>query len=98
LLCIAGPGFLGARRDAVARGRRGLSRPGGSGDASTHFGRSSLPCRGGLPPATDREKLVARGKTPLQAYVAVMRKLLHAIYGMFTTRTPFLAAKFHAAA
>jgi transposase len=44
------------------------------------------------------EKLVARGKTPLQAYVAVMRKLLHAIYGMFTTRTPFLAAKFHAAA
>jgi transposase len=44
------------------------------------------------------EKLVARGKTPLQAYVAVMRKLLHAIYGMFTTRTAFVAAKFHAAA
>jgi transposase len=44
------------------------------------------------------EKLVARGKTPLQAYVAVMRKLLHAIYGMFATRTNFVAAKFHAAA
>src|SRR5690242_4008046 len=44
------------------------------------------------------DKLVARGKTPLQAYVAVMRKLLHAIYGTFTTRTPFVAAKFHAAA
>jgi transposase len=44
------------------------------------------------------EKLVARGKTPLQAYVAVMRKLLHAIYGMLTTRTTFVAAKFHAAA
>jgi transposase len=44
------------------------------------------------------EKLVARGKTPLQAYVAVMRKLLHAIYGMLTTRTAFVAAKFHAAA
>jgi transposase len=44
------------------------------------------------------EKLVARGKTPLQAYVAVMRKLLHAIYGMFTTRTTFVATKFHAAA
>jgi transposase len=44
------------------------------------------------------DKLIARGKTPLQAYVAVMRKLLHAIYGMFTTRTPFVAAKFHAAA
>jgi transposase len=44
------------------------------------------------------DKLVARGKTPLQAYVAVMRKLLHAIHGMFTTRTTFVAAKFHAAA
>jgi transposase len=44
------------------------------------------------------EKLVARGKTPLQAYVAVMRKLLHAIYGMFTTQTTFVAAKFHATA
>ena len=46
----------------------------------------------------DFDKLVARGKTPLQAYVAVMRKLLHAIYGMFSTRTNFVAAKFHAAA
>lgn len=44
------------------------------------------------------DKLVARGKTPLQAYVAVMRKLLHAIYGMLTTRTAFVTAKFHAAA
>jgi len=44
------------------------------------------------------DKLVARGKKPIQAYVAVMRKLLHAIYGMFTTRTTFVAAKFHAAA
>lgn len=43
-------------------------------------------------------KLVARGKTPLQAYVAVMRKLLHAIYGMLTTRTAFVAEKFHTAA
>jgi transposase len=44
------------------------------------------------------DKLVARGKTPLQAYVAVMRKLLHAIYGMFTTDTTFIAEKFHAVA
>lgn len=44
------------------------------------------------------DKLVARGKTPLQAYVAVMRKLLHAIHGMLSTRTNFAAAKFHAAA
>jgi transposase len=44
------------------------------------------------------DALIARGKKPLQAYVAVMRKLLHAIYGMLTTRTTFVAAKFHAAA
>jgi len=43
------------------------------------------------------DKLVARGKKPLQAYVAVMRKLLHAIYGMFTTNTDFVAEKFYAA-
>jgi hypothetical protein len=28
--------------------------------------------------------------------VAVMRKLLHAIYGMFTTNTDFVAEKFYA--
>jgi transposase len=44
------------------------------------------------------EKLIGRGKTPLQAYVAVMRKLLHAIYGMLRTNTDFLPEKFHAAA
>jgi transposase len=44
------------------------------------------------------DKLIARGKTPLQAYVAVMRKLLHAIYGMLTTGTDFIGEKFHAAA
>ena len=44
------------------------------------------------------DKLVARGKTPLQAYVAVMRNLLHAIYGMLANRTAFVPAKFHAAA
>ena len=44
------------------------------------------------------DKLVARGKKPIQAYVAVMRKLLHAIYGMFRTNTDFVPEKFHAAA
>ena len=44
------------------------------------------------------EQLVARGKKPLQAYVAVMRKLLHAIYGMFATDTDFVAEKFYAVA
>ena len=44
------------------------------------------------------DKLVTRGKKPIQAYVAVMRKLLHAIYGMFKTNTDFVSEKFHAAA
>jgi len=44
------------------------------------------------------DHLVARGKKPLQAYVAVMRKLLHAIYGMLTTNTDFVAEKFYAVA
>jgi transposase len=44
------------------------------------------------------DKLVRRGKKPIQAYVAVMRKLLHAIYGMFKTNTDFVPEKFHAAA
>ena len=40
------------------------------------------------------EQLVAAGKTKLQAIVAVMRKLLHAIYGMLKTDTDFEGAKF----
>lgn len=35
------------------------------------------------------ERLVARGKAKMQALVAVMRKLLHAIYGMFKHRQPY---------
>lgn len=40
------------------------------------------------------EQLLARGKQKLQALVAVMRKLLHAIYGMLKTNTDFDGAKF----
>jgi len=40
------------------------------------------------------EQLLARGKKKLQALVAVMRKLLHAIYGMLKTNTDFDGAKF----
>jgi transposase len=40
------------------------------------------------------DQLLARGKTTLQALVAVMRKLLHAIYGMLKTDTDFDGAKF----
>ena len=40
------------------------------------------------------EHLVAAGKTPLQALIAVMRKLLHAIWGMLKTETDFDGSKF----
>jgi transposase len=39
--------------------------------------------------------LLARGKTKMQALVAVMRKLLHAIFGMFKHQQPFDGAKLY---
>ena len=36
-----------------------------------------------------------RGKLKMQALVAVMRKLLHAIYGMFKSRQPFDGSKLY---
>ena len=41
------------------------------------------------------EKLEARNKRPLQIIVAVMRKLLHAIHGMFASNTEFEGEKFY---
>lgn len=38
-------------------------------------------------------QLLARGKTKLQALMAVARKMLHAIYGIFKTDTPYDGAK-----
>jgi transposase len=43
------------------------------------------------------EHLLARSKTKMQALVATMRKLLHAIYGMFKHDQPFDGAKAYAA-
>jgi len=40
------------------------------------------------------DQLVAAGKKPIQAVVAVMRKLLHAIWGMLKTDTDFDGSKF----
>ena len=40
------------------------------------------------------QKLIERGKKPMQALVAVMRKLLHAIHGMFRTDSIFDGTKF----
>jgi transposase len=42
------------------------------------------------------QKLLARGKKPMQALVAVMRKLLHAIHGMFQHDADFNGTKFFA--
>jgi len=42
------------------------------------------------------QKLLARGKKPMQALVAVMRKLLHAIHGMFEHDADFDGTKFFA--
>jgi transposase len=42
------------------------------------------------------EKLLARGKKPMQANVAVMRKLLHAIHGMLHNDQDFDGEKFFA--
>ena len=41
------------------------------------------------------EKLLARGKKKLQAIVAVMRKLLHAIWGMLHHDSDFKGEKFY---
>jgi transposase len=40
------------------------------------------------------DHLLAAGKLPMQAVIAVMRKLLHAIWGMLKTNTDFDGAKF----
>ena len=44
---------------------------------------------------TYTEKLKGRGKKPLQAIIAVMRKLLHCIWGMFKHQQPFDGDKFY---
>lgn len=41
------------------------------------------------------KKLLKRGKKPIVAVVAVMRKLLHSIYGMLKHREPFDGDKFY---
>jgi hypothetical protein len=40
------------------------------------------------------EKLLARGKPPIVATVAVMRKLLHSIYGMLKHDPDFVGERF----
>ena len=42
------------------------------------------------------DHLLAAGKAKLQALTAVMRKLLHAVFGMFASGTAFQGSRFHA--
>ena len=42
------------------------------------------------------EHLISNGKTPLQSVCAVMRKLLHAIHGMFAHNQSFDNRRFYA--
>jgi transposase len=42
------------------------------------------------------EKLTGKGKKPIQGVTAVMRKLLHAIHGMFDHDSNFRGDKFFA--
>jgi transposase len=42
------------------------------------------------------DKLIARGKKPIQAIVAVERKLLHSIHGMWSSDSNFNGEKFYA--
>jgi transposase len=44
------------------------------------------------------DRLVARGKTKLQAIIALMRKLLHAIHALWRNNEDFNAAKLFAEA
>jgi hypothetical protein len=41
-------------------------------------------------------KLIVRGKKPIQAIVAVERKLLHSIHGMWSNDSNFIGEKFYA--
>ena len=41
------------------------------------------------------QAMLGRGKKPMQAIVAVMRKLLHAIHGMFKHNQDFVGEKFY---
>lgn len=40
------------------------------------------------------DRLISNGKKPMAAYVAVMRKLLHALHGVLKTKTPFDSSRF----
>jgi hypothetical protein len=42
------------------------------------------------------QHLVNKGKKPLQAVCAIMRKLLHAIHGMLKNNEPFDNTRFYA--
>jgi len=66
-----------------------ISRAGNSRLRNALFFAAMVACRTDPHVRAFTEKLVQRGKKKIQAIVAVMRKLLHAIWGMFKTKTTF---------
>lgn len=71
-----------------------ISRLGNTHLRSALFMPAMVAVRHDGPVRSYYQKLIDRGKKPKQALIAVMRKLLHAIYGMFGSGQDFLPAKF----
>jgi len=66
-----------------------ISRAGNARLRNALFFAAMVACRIDPHVRAFTEKLVQRGKKKIQAIVAAMRKLLHAIWGMFKTKTTF---------
>lgn len=76
-------------------GRRCLSKQGNSKIRATLFYPAMTAKQHDPHVAAYYQALIARGKKPMQALAAVMRKLLHAIWGMLHHRQPWDGSKFY---
>jgi transposase len=77
------------------KGPRQISKQGNSRIAAALFYPAMTASRRDPNVKAFYESLIARGKEPMQAIVAVMRKLLHAIWGMLHHRQPWDGNKFY---
>jgi transposase len=77
------------------KGPRQISKQGNSRIAAALFYPAMTASRHDPNVKAFYESLIARGKEPMQALVAVMRKLLHAIWGMLHHRQPWDGNKFY---
>lgn len=75
--------------------RKGISRAGNKRLRTALFMPAMVAIRSEPEVKAFYEHLIANGKKPLQAVVAVMRKLLCAISGMFKNDLPFDGSKFY---